>query len=264
MRPGILTWTEQSEYPWKQLWWSSPLTPKEYKNSSQPWSSSQPLLSLRKLFTQIPVPSAPTVTVSDRPSNIASKNPRHAPYVCLTILLRHTDARTPSAKKTPILYQSQAAANHAAPHLLNCGCENHAFSRGFRARPIPPLRPEAPVSDAEDHALHSDCEELEMGDDGGQAPYTSEATIPRSVDLTTPPPIRCDAAPLGGLSQTRGRPAMPGMPASRLVFPVDIVLQLGARCRRGFLPSFAGFKSCDPLIPKRRVAIHNFPSFLSL
>ena len=93
------------------------------------------------------------------------------------------------------------------PHCPNCGCDHDAFSRECLARPTPPPRPEAPPSDAKEHESNSE-EDMDMGDDGGQAPSTPKATSASApaVDLTTPRPSRRGVTPTGGATQPMGGP----------------------------------------------------------
>ena len=60
---------------------------------------------------------------------------------------------------------------------------------------------------------------MEMGDDGGPAPTTPEATSPQAVDLTTPRPSRRGVTPTSGAAQPMGGPAPPDSENSRRVRP---------------------------------------------
>ena len=87
-----------------------------------------------------------------------------------------------------------------------------------RARPTPPPRLEAPTSNADEPGSDSE-DDMEMGDDGGQAPSTPEAGTAQAVDLTTPCPSRRGVTSTGRAAQPMGGPAPPDSGPSQQARP---------------------------------------------
>jgi len=103
------------------------------------------------------------------------------------------------------------------PHCLNCGDDHGAFSRECKARPVPPLQPEAPPpSDEELSDASTDSEQaMDVGDDGRPAPPTPDAPSTRPIDLSTPRPLQqsrvAPVRPSGSQPARTGRGLPPGI-----------------------------------------------------
>ena len=109
-------------------------------------------------------------------------------------------------------------------HCRNCGYDHDAYSRGCRARPVPPPRPEAVSLPSTRRPCPLQGEDaMDMAADGHQAPSTPKAPAAPSdaVDLTTPhQPPRRPTAPTDGVPSTpTGGTVQPVTPSNSWVCP---------------------------------------------
>ena len=170
----------------------------------------------------------PALFLFSRPPSAANRPTSRAPSVHFTILVRRTDTRTPPAPRAATAGLSQYAAPPrpltarrafatTMPSQGNAGLNRHLlYTRG------PPSDGEGPEWDSE--------ENMEMGDNSGQAPSTPTTATALAVDLTIPPPLRCLAPPTSSATQPMGGPAP--LPPIR---PIRFVLEMNKSpptCRR--------------------------------
>jgi len=189
---------------------------------------------------------------------------------------------------------------HLPPHCPNCGDDHDASFRECRARPIPPPQPEVPPpSDEERSDAPSDSEEaMDMGDDGRPVPFTPKAPSTQTIHLSTPRPLQQsrDAPttvnslqPLGFIPSLIKNPRTTSHQGLALATNLtlvqhnslgswdvflslfsslaqgplaDIVLLQDPSSSKGFLSSFAGFKSFASPVARPRVACYVSQKFL--
>jgi len=201
VRPGTLTKTELLGYPSRPLRWLSPLTQTTFPSSSQPSSCSQSG-SRSKKATQA---NRYTQCLNCYRFGHAHARCTQIHPTCPYCALHHTHSahrcQNPTCPKGGDTKAVSGCCPTSPPHCPNCGDDHDAFSREYRARPVPPRQPEAPPTpDEELSDASSDTEEvMDVGDDGHLALATSETPSKETTDTSTPRPLQ----------QTRDAPAPP-------------------------------------------------------
>ena len=155
---------------------------------------------------------------SATPPNAAIRPSPWCPFCALHHTRSAHRSQNPTGTKGGNFRPISGCCPTSHPHCPNCGGDHDAFSRECQARPTPPPRREAPPSDAGEPEADSEVD-IEIGDDGGQAPSPPEATTAQAVDLTTPLPSRRGVTSTSGAAQPMGGPSPPDTHRSRRVRP---------------------------------------------